>query len=282
MKLPLKKIRCDGGTQPRTTLYDKVIEEYAEAMREGAAFPPLIVFHDGKNYWLADGFHRLGAAMNLELDTIECDVRQGTLTDAQWFSFSVNQSHGMRRTNDDKARAVKSALRHCKGERSDREIARHVGVGHDMVANHRQALIESGDLPSAAHLAESARCAKGESNDRPSTAHLADSARCAKGEDKNAAEQGQPARVVTRKGKTYQMKVGQIGKAQKPNRKKFGGIAKNAYPATKPVALPSEMLSISLPIDNPHMAAKGMLSRYERTFLVALVNELSTLLKEGN
>ena len=262
MKLPLKKIRCNGGTQPRAMIHENVITEYAEAMREGTVFPPLTVFHDGKDYWLADGFHRLGAALELDLATIECDVRQGTLEDAQWFSFSVNQSHGLRRTNDDKARAVKASLCHCKGKRSNIEIARHVGVSDRMVSKYRTELEETGELQPLDHEPGGAS---------PKVSEMRD-----------AEAPGQAARVVNRKGKTYQMKVGQIGTVQKSNRRKFGGIAKNAYQPTRPVALPSEMLSISLPIDNPHMAAKGMLSRYERTFLVALVKELTTLLKEGN
>jgi hypothetical protein len=263
MKLPLKKIRCDGGTQPRTTIYDHVVAEYAEAMREGVAFPPLTVFYDGKDHWLADGFHRLGAAMNLGLASIECEVRQGTLADAQWYSFSVNQAHGLMRTKQDKERAIKAALRHCKGRRPDNEIAKHIGVSHHTVAGYRQGLIADGSIPAQAHLGKLPRCA-GEGD-----AAVSDD-----------GEPGQPARIVTRKGKTYQMKVGHIGRAKKPNRKP-GGIAKDAYQPTRSVAQPSEMLSISLPIANPHMAAKGMLSRYERPFLVALVKELTNLLKEG-
>jgi len=267
VKLPLNKIRLDGGTQTRARIDENAIEEYAVDMQAGAPFPALIVFHDGTDYWLADGFHRWGAAMELKLDAIECVVHQGTQADAQWFSYSANKSNGMRRTNGDKARAVKAALRHCGGAKSNNEIAKHVGVSDHMVADHRKTLADEGAIPEAA-------------------AHLRDSRRCAEAEtDKPAAEPvepGQPARVVNRKGKTYQMKVGQIGKAKKPNRKKYGGISKDAQMPTRPIAKPSEMLAISLPIDNPHMAAKGMLSRYERTFLVALVEELTVLLKEGD
>jgi len=147
MKLPLNNIRLDGGTQTRARINEEVIEEYAVDMKAGSAFPPLIVFHDGKNYWLADGFHRWGAAKNLEIDSIECDVRQGTLEDAQWFSYAANRANGMRRTNDDKVRAVKSALRHCKGERGDREISRHVGVTQPTVGKYRTELEASGDVP---------------------------------------------------------------------------------------------------------------------------------------
>ena len=75
--------------------------------------PARHVFFDGKDYWLADGFHRLEAyVMAVPGEAIECDVFQGTLPDAQWHSYSVNKTHGLRRTNEDKERAVKAALAH--------------------------------------------------------------------------------------------------------------------------------------------------------------------------
>ncbi|HSW45686.1 MAG TPA: ParB/RepB/Spo0J family partition protein [Phycisphaerae bacterium] len=159
MQLELKRIRCDGGTQPRTAIYDQVVNDYVEAMREGAVFPPVTVFYDGKDYWIADGFHRMAAVQALGLASIECEVRPGALSDAQWHSFSVNKSHGLRRTNEDKERAVKAALLHCQGRKSDREIARHIGVTSMMVATHRQALAAAGELPTPAHLSDSDRCA---------------------------------------------------------------------------------------------------------------------------
>jgi transposase-like protein len=255
MKLPLKKIRLDGGTQTRARIQENIIEEYAEEMKAGAPFPPLIVFHDGRDHWLADGFHRWGAAMKLKLDSVECEIRQGTLSDAQWFSFSANKTNGMRRTNDDKVRAVKTAMKHSPG-RPLREIARHVGVSHEMVRQHREELVNKGEIPADAHLSTVDK-------DAPQSTPVP----------------GETARVVTRKGKTYTMRTGKIGLAPKP--KKVARVSPNAF---KPVRKGDEMvpmLAISLPLNNPQMAARAMLSRYERAYLVTLVKELSTLLKEG-
>jgi hypothetical protein len=58
MKIAIKAIRTDGGTQVRAQLSQSQVEEYASQMREGDEFPALDVFHDGSEYWLADGFHR--------------------------------------------------------------------------------------------------------------------------------------------------------------------------------------------------------------------------------
>lgn len=68
--LPIADIRTDGGTQSRVQLDWIAVSEYAAAMKDGAQFPPIVVFHDGSDYWLADGFHRLDAANKAGLDTI--------------------------------------------------------------------------------------------------------------------------------------------------------------------------------------------------------------------
>ena len=54
----LKDIKRDGGTQMRAGLDQPTVKEYADAMVSFGprALPPLIVFYDGSNYWLADGF----------------------------------------------------------------------------------------------------------------------------------------------------------------------------------------------------------------------------------
>lgn len=139
--LLITKIRLDGGTQPRAALDFGAIEDYSEAMGGGAKFPAVTVFYDGTDYWLADGFHRVKAAFAAGFDTIECDLRQGTLEDAQWFSLSANKSNGLRRTNEDKQRAVKAALTHPRGAGlSDNQVARHCGVTQPTVAAWREKL----------------------------------------------------------------------------------------------------------------------------------------------
>jgi hypothetical protein len=110
VRLRIDQIRRDGGTQPRAQLSEDVIADYAEEMKRGAKFPPVVIFHDGTNYWLADGFHRVGAAKLNGDEEISADIRQGTLRDAILFSVGVNATHGLRRTNEDKRRAVMALL----------------------------------------------------------------------------------------------------------------------------------------------------------------------------
>ena len=60
--LPISSIRLDGGTQPRATINPQTVSDYMNDMDSGAEFPPVDVFYDGHNHWLADGFHRINAA----------------------------------------------------------------------------------------------------------------------------------------------------------------------------------------------------------------------------
>jgi hypothetical protein len=69
---------------------------------------------------------------------IEADVRPGSRRDAVLFSAGANASHGLRRTNDDKRRAVLILLDDAEwGAWSDREIARRCGVDNKTVSSLR-------------------------------------------------------------------------------------------------------------------------------------------------
>jgi hypothetical protein len=110
MKLALDDLKLGAGTQPRAKIDESAVADYAEAMRDGAAFPPVVVFFDGEIYYLADGFHRVDAAYKLGLDAIEAEVKQGTHRDAIYYSLGANADHGLRRTAEDKRRAVMRML----------------------------------------------------------------------------------------------------------------------------------------------------------------------------
>ncbi len=57
------------------------------------------------------------------------------------FSVSANATHGLRRTNADKRRAVETLLNDEEwGNWSDREVARRCGVSHPFVINIRKNL----------------------------------------------------------------------------------------------------------------------------------------------
>ena len=136
--IAIAKLRRDGGTQPRAMLDPSTVEVYADGVREGASFPPVVVFHDGTNHWLADGFHRTEAHAVAGETEIAADIRPGTQRDAILFACGANATHGLRRTTEDKRRAVILLLRDLEWSGwSDREIAGRAHVSHPFVAKLR-------------------------------------------------------------------------------------------------------------------------------------------------
>jgi hypothetical protein len=140
----IKTIRTDGGTQSRVKINNKIITEYAEAIKAGAEFPPVVVFNDGADNWIADGFHRFHAHNQAGKTSIAADVRQGTLRDAKLFSFGANGKHGHRPSNADRRKAVLEMLNDAEWSKwSDNQIAKTCDVHHSTVATHRRSLAES-------------------------------------------------------------------------------------------------------------------------------------------
>lgn len=124
--LDISGIKTDGGTQSRASLNDGIVTEYADAMQAGAEFPPIVVFHDGSDHWLADGFHRLFAAKRAGLADIFGEVHQGTKQDALWFAIGANKANGARPSRGDIRHAIELALRTWP-ERTQVAIAEQIG-----------------------------------------------------------------------------------------------------------------------------------------------------------
>lgn len=141
----IRNIRTDGGTQSRAHIDGPTVYEYAGLMRDGVEFPPIVVYYDGSDYWLADGFHRVAAHREARPgQSIRAEVFQGERRDAVLHSVGANASHGLRRTNADKRRAVETLLRDEEWSKwSDREIARRVGVSNRFVSNMREEMVPS-------------------------------------------------------------------------------------------------------------------------------------------
>jgi len=129
IKLELSKIRLDGGTQPRKSIIEEAVKNYTEVLLDGVKMPPVTVFFDGKDYWLADGFHRYHAHKAAGFKEIECDQKTGTKRDAFIFSLGANATHGMPRTNEEKRDTVIMALNDVEiCGMKDREIAKICNV----------------------------------------------------------------------------------------------------------------------------------------------------------
>lgn len=146
-KLNLLAIRTDGETQSRVALDQAVVTEYAEHMKDGDKFPPIIVFHDGSEYWLADGFHRYFANKANGMVSIEAEVREGTQRDAILYSFGANGKRGLNINFEDKRNIIKRMLADKEwGQWTNAQIAKHVGVSKMTVGRVKQQLEEEGKL----------------------------------------------------------------------------------------------------------------------------------------
>jgi len=139
--LNLKAIRIDGGTQARAELSTETVTHYVEALADGAEFPPVVVFHDGAEHWLVDGFHRYFAYTQAGRASIPAEVHAGTVRAAILFACGTNNRHGLPRTNADKRKAVSTLLADAEWKTwSDREIARLCAVSNTFVSNFRASL----------------------------------------------------------------------------------------------------------------------------------------------
>ena len=128
-QLDLRVLRKDGATQHRLHQDPDTVAEYADLMREGVEFPPIVVWYDGTAYWLTDGFQRVAAAELAGKKTIHAQVRNGTLSDARWDSYRANATHGVRRTAAELRNIVQSALQHPNASRlSNVQLATHLHI----------------------------------------------------------------------------------------------------------------------------------------------------------
>ena len=178
--IELSKIRIDGGTQAREKISTDIVAQYAEDIGAGADFPAVELFYDGKDYWLADGFHRYFAAKRAGARTILEHVTPGTMRDAILFSLGANGKHGLPPSNADKRKAIDTMLGDPEWSKwSDTAIAKACFVTHKTVSARRASIL--GNSQDSA--------VRGNSEDKPAT------------------------RTVTRNGKTYEQATSNIGKS---------------------------------------------------------------------
>jgi hypothetical protein len=137
--LPIDKIRRDGGTQIRLQIDPAKVAEYAEMIGAGIITVHGLVFYDGSDYWLGDGFHRCAGLIELKRTHAHVEVRAGTRRDAVLYAATqANNKHGLPLTKEDRRNAALTLLRDADWSAwTDREIARRVGLTHPTVAKLR-------------------------------------------------------------------------------------------------------------------------------------------------
>jgi hypothetical protein len=137
----MAELRLDPDAQPRTAIDSATVAEYRDALAAGAIFDNIAAFFDGSVYWLADGFHRAMAYKSAGRSHIPGNVYKGGKREAILFAAGANATHGLKRTNADKRRAVTILLGDAEWATwSDHEIARRCGVTHQFVGTVRREL----------------------------------------------------------------------------------------------------------------------------------------------
>lgn len=151
-ELNMGVVRFDGGTQMRAELDRDVYLDYGEKMKAGDEFPPVDVFYDGTEYFLADGFHRFHGSREAKLKTIKATIHKGTLRDAILFAIGANAKHGLKRTREDKRNSVEKLLNDEEwAQWSDERIADAAGVARSFVGEVRsQLVLKTGSAAAAA------------------------------------------------------------------------------------------------------------------------------------
>jgi hypothetical protein len=89
-RLPINTITLDPDVQVRGCTHRETVRDYAEQKKEGYSFPPIVIFTDGLNNYLADGWHRLEADRLNDVATVACRVYEGSKDDAILFAIWSN------------------------------------------------------------------------------------------------------------------------------------------------------------------------------------------------
>jgi ParB-like chromosome segregation protein Spo0J len=143
--LELRDIILDPAVQPRVALDEDYIEELKAELQAGANLPEVMVFFDGTVFHIADGFHRYLAHQRAGRNEIPVQIHEGGKREAQLYAVGSNATHGKRRTNADKRKAVETLLRDAEwGGWSDRHISKVCRVSQPLVSDVRNELTESG------------------------------------------------------------------------------------------------------------------------------------------
>lgn len=136
MHVTLTSIQMDKTTQCRASMRTETIEEYADAMKRGDAFPPVDLYGTAAQCWIGDGWHRVLATSTAGSCEVDATLHPGGRSDAIRHALRANATHGVRRTNEDKRRAVEVALAEFP-ELSSRAVAELCGVGDRLVREIR-------------------------------------------------------------------------------------------------------------------------------------------------
>lgn len=138
--IALADLVLDAELQCRAAGLDpEVVKEYTEALKGGASFPPVEVVRVDERHYLVDGWHREAATRNAGRPTILARIVPGTRRDAVLAAASANPVHGLKRSHEDKRKAVRLLLMDPEcAKLSGRKFGEIIRVSHTYVDEMRK------------------------------------------------------------------------------------------------------------------------------------------------
>lgn len=138
----LNALVLDERLQSREEIIEEAVAQYAEDMKRGEQFPAIVVFFDGVNYYVTDGFHRYHAAKRANKASIGCEIKNGTFRDAEFYALTqANKANGMRRTLGDRKKACARMLEDIEySQYPTSKIAELTGLSPHTVGQMRDAM----------------------------------------------------------------------------------------------------------------------------------------------
>ncbi len=170
--------RSRANQARRDAILPESVDRYATAMRNGAVFPPIVVYLDGRSLVIIDGNNRHAAAARVGLDTIdgfviaedtpselihlltvEANARHGVTPDSSWRYEQAFALTAMGWSDEDAAEAAGLSVASLRGARSVQNAearAKNLRIGGfaDMPASAKVALAPVKDDAVFYHLSK--------------------------------------------------------------------------------------------------------------------------------
>lgn len=136
MLLKLDEITLIEGNHAREKINQKQVSHYALLMKDGAIFPPVVVF--GEENILGDGWHRFFANRLNKKTEIMAERKEGGAREARLYSYQANH-HGLPPTPKERIANARYLLDDSEWSQwPDIKIAAHVGLGRVTIWRMRQ------------------------------------------------------------------------------------------------------------------------------------------------
>lgn len=130
----------------RDTLDKTLIAQYKDNLEIILATAPITVYESNEGeYILTDGFHRISAACQLNMETIPAIVFRGTRQDAHAAACLANLQHGKPLSRNERQNAIREFIK-LRVKWSNRRIADEVGISDVTVLRYRRLLEANGEI----------------------------------------------------------------------------------------------------------------------------------------